>query len=75
MYLFKGLTPKSGPGRREDGGGLVEEGEREPRCREGSADGVGGAHQAPYWSFHHRSVMLCLGWAILSLGRGCVDLL
>ena len=52
----------------------MEEGEREPRCREGRAGGVGDAHQVPYWSFHHRSVMLCLCWAIPSLGRGCVDL-
>ena len=28
----KGLMPKTGPGRREEGGGLVEEGERERRC-------------------------------------------
>ena len=46
---LRGLRPRAGRvgGKREE----VEEGEREPRCREGSAGGVGDGHQAPYWSF------------------------
>ena len=49
---FKGLTPKSGPGRREEGGGLVEEGERKRRCGEGGAGGVGDAGWEAHQALH-----------------------